>query len=295
MSSIVFTGTATGHYDLLDQVVGHLTGVGLGAQAWSLLRSEVIGTTQYRWLKGPGLSNTDEIFINLAVGENIATDVFTFYTCGAVAHNPALSWSGQPGYSPVVTMPVWDSAIPYWLIANGRRFIIISKISTTYQSLYAGFYIPYGTSSEMPYPIAVMSNCGNIGARWSTASWQISGFWDPVQNSSFIRHWDGAWVSIYNFDSRTDFRQEDTSNVVWPFSSSFSYGRGRDNGYTILPTILHGNYSGVNTYGELEGVYQVSGYSNASEDILDIGSDNYLVVQSVYKTTVRDYAAIKLG
>lgn len=294
MASVVFTGTATNHYDLLTKIVAHLTGVGLGTQAWSLLRSETIGDIEHRWLKAPGLTNTDEIFVNLSVTQNVGSDIFSLILRGAVNHNPLLTIDGQPGTSPAVVTPLWDSTIPYWLIANGRRFILIAKISTTYQSAYAGFFIPYATSSEMPYPMAIMANCGSA-LRWSTAAWQISGFWDPVQSSSYIRFWDGAWVPIQNFASRNDYREEYTANLTWPFHAGYAFGNNRDGSYAIFPTIIHGSYSAVNIYGELEGVFQVSGYSNASEDILDIGADDYLVVQSVFKTSNRDYAAIKLG
>ena len=33
--------------------------------------------------------------------------------------------------------------MPYWFIANGRRFIVIVRVSSVYQSAYAGFILPY--------------------------------------------------------------------------------------------------------------------------------------------------------
>lgn len=45
--------------------------------------------------------------------------------------------------SPTVTyVTLWDSSIPYWLIANGRRFILVAKVSTTYPLLTADLLMP---------------------------------------------------------------------------------------------------------------------------------------------------------
>lgn len=296
MSSVVFTGTATNHYDLLNKIVTHLTSGAMGSQAWTLLKSEFLqpNDTEYRYLRAPGLSGTDNIYINLAVNQQPGPDIFTLHIRGAIAFNNLLTWGVQPGTSPTSIVPLWDSTIPYWLIANGRRFIIIAKVSTTYQSGYAGFFIPYGTSSEMPYPIVVMGNSGSSN-RWSTADYRTGGFFDPVNGSSRFRFFDGAWVEIANYENRADIRQDFTTTTIWPFSYNFGIGMQRDGSYALYPTILHSAYSAPNVLGELEGVFQVSGFSNASEDIITIGADQYLVVQSVYRTSNRDYAAIKLG
>jgi len=289
MASVVFTGTATDYADFLEKIIGHLTGAGMGSQAWTLLKTEGVN----RYLRGPGLSGTDSIHINLATYADPANDNFGMWSAAAIGFNTLNSWANQPGKSPEVAMPLWDSVIPYWLIANGRRFIIVAKISTVYTSCYCGFILPYATSSEMPYPIVNMSSC-NSPKRWSQGDFYISSFWDPTGGSAYLRFWDGAWVSIENFISQTT-RSELSANAVWPFHSNYGLGTNRDGSYGILPAIIHGAYSSKNIFGELESVFQVSGFSNASEDIITIGADQYLVVQSAYRNSDRDYAAIKLG
>lgn len=296
MSSVVFTGTATGHEDLLDKVVTHLT-TGLGTQNWTLLETDTSITNEiHKYLKGPGLSGTDEIFVNIRTYKDIGLDRYNWGIRGAINYNNLNAFDTQPGVSPSGNMCLWDSSIPYQLIANGRRFILIAKISTTYHGCYCGFYLPYATSSEMPYPIAIMTSAYSNNQRWSAGVYTVGGFWDPVAGSSYIRHFDGNWISIENYEARGDGqRSEYHSNCVWPFHWNNEIGVNQDGSYGILPAVIHGNYSGGNVYGELEGVYRVAGFSNAAEDILDIGADQYLVVQSVYRTNNRDYAAIKLG
>lgn len=296
MASTVFTGTATGHEDLLTKVVNHLT-TGLGSQNWTVLKTDTSITDEtHKYLKGPGLSATDNIHVNIRTYKSVSNDRFNWAIRGAINFNTLLTFANQPSSSPEGYVPLWDSSTPYWLIANGRRFILIAKISTTYQTCYCGFYLPYGTSSEMPYPIAILTAATNSTQRWSSGVYTVGGFWDPVQHSSSLRHFDGAWLSVYNYVVRTDgVRQEYHDTSIWPFHIDTKIGYSQDGTYGLLPAILHSSYSNGNVFGELEGVYRVSGISNAAEDTVTVGADTYLVVQSAYRTNNRDYAAIKLG
>lgn len=296
MASTVFTGIATGHEDLLDKIVTHLT-TGLASQNWQVVKSDTsVGNEVHKYLKGPGLSGNDEIFVNIRSFKDVSTDKFNWNIYGAINFNPLNSLTTQPGISPAGTVSLWDSSIPYWLIANGRRFILIAKVSTTYHGCYCGFYLPYATSAEMPYPMCIMTSSYRYDQRWSAGVYTVGGFWDPVDESSYLRHFDGNWIKIVNYQARGDGQRFEVHDcVTWPYEYDYSIGMSQDGSYGILPVILHANYSSGNVYGELEGVFRVAGFSNAAEDILDIGADQYLVVQSVYRTNNRDYAAIKLG
>ncbi len=296
MASHVFTGTAVDWADLLDKLITHLSSGTMGSEAWTQLAMDTsITDERIAYLQGPGLSGTDAIHVNIRQFKNVPSDYYNWQIRGAVAYNSLVPFDQQPGVSPAANLPLWQSAIPYWVIANGRRFILIAKVSTTYQTLYGGFILPYATSAEMPYPLFVGASASTV-LRWSDGSYRLSSFWDSAQTTSYIRHFDGAWLEIANFQARTDTqRVELTPNTCWPWEQDWAIGRNQDASYGLLPAVLHASYSGANVYGELDGVYFVSGFSNAAEDIMDIGSDDYLVVQSAYRTGRRDYAAIKLG
>jgi len=268
----------------------------MGSEAWTQLAMDTsITDERIAYLQGPGLSGGDEIHVNIRQFKNVPSDYYNWQIRGAVAYNPLVPFDQQPGTSPAANLPLWQSAIPYWLIANGRRFILIAKVSTTYQTMYGGFILPYATSAEMPYPMFIGASASTV-LRWSDGSYRLSSFWDSAQTTSYIRHFDGAWLEIANFQARTDTqRVELTPNTCWPWEQDWAIGRNQDASYGLLPAVLHATYSGANVYGELDGVYFVLGFSNAAEDIMDIGSDDYLVVQSAYRTGRRDYAAIKLG
>lgn len=296
MASTVFTGTATGHEDLLTKVVNHLT-TGLGSQNWTVLKTDTSITDEtHKYLKGPGLSGADNIHINIRTHKSVAADRFNWSVRAAINFDTDLSFATQPGVSPEGNMSFWDTTMPYWLIANGRRFILIAKVSTTYHGCYCGFYLPYATSAEMPYPIAILTSSYTSTVRWSAGVYTVGGFWDPVTGSSYLRHFDGVWLSINNYRARSDgIREEYHSTYTWPYHVDTGIGYNQDGSYGLLPVILAADYSGGNVYGELEGVYRVSGISNAAEDTMTVGADTYLVVQSVYRTNNRDYAALKLG
>ena len=297
MASFVFTGTSTDWSDLLDDLRTHLTdGVTLGSEVWTELAIDTsITDERIVYLEGPGLAGADEININIREFKNVGSDIYNWQIRGAVSYNALNSFATQPGTSPAVNLPLWDSSIPYWLIVNGRRFILIAKVSTTYHTLYAGFTLPYATSAEMPYPIYVGASAQSE-LRWSDGTYKLGAFWDPTTTSAYLRHFDGAWVTIQNYSNgSSNTRSEVTSNVVWPWEKDYAIGQNDDGNYGLLPAVIHANYSGGNVYGELDGVYFISGFSAAAEDIAEIGADDYLVVQAAYRTGRRDYAAIKLG
>ena len=293
MASFVFTGTATGHTNMLAKIKEHLTdGATLGTQVWT-----AIGTNPV-YFKGPGLAQTDNIYLQMLAYSNVNIDQFGLQCYGAVNYNSLNSFYAQPGQSPPAYIPLWDSEIPYWLIVNGRRFILIAKVSTTYQTYYGGFILPYATPAEMPYPIVNMGSVGGQDStvRWSAGDYRVSGFWDPVENSSFLRHWNGTWIPIQNVQNRSDGnRTELGDHNVWPYEKDYGFGLNQDGSYGLLPCVIHSNYGSGNVIGELDGVYFCTGFSNAAEDIITVGADQYLVVQSAYRTGRRDYAAIKLG
>ena len=55
------------------------------------------------------------------------------------------------------------------------------------------------------------------------------------------------------------------------------------------------NPDGVSLIGELEGCYALSGAGVATEDLVQIGGVDHLVVPNVFRTTRYDFFAVRLG
>lgn len=298
MASHVFTGTATNYDDLLTKLKTHLTSGTMGAEAWTVLSDESASVPgeRFLYLRGPGLTGDDQIYVGIRRYAVAGNDYYNWQIRGMVNYNPLVVFANQPGVSPPTTLCLFNSAIQYWVIASGRRFIVIAKISTTYHCLYAGFILPYATSDEMPYPMFIGASSGADNSRWSRGTYVLGNFWDAPEAASYIRHFDGSWVNVCNFALRDDtVREERHNNSTWPFEYDNLIGKNQDDTYGLLPIVIHGNYSGGNNWGEFEGVFFVTGEAEASEDVQVIGSDNYLVVQNTYRADRRSYAAIKLG
>jgi hypothetical protein len=85
----------------------------------------------------------------------------------------------------------------------------------------------------------------------------------------------------------------------WPWNngllagSTYQMRESPTDHYPLLPVTL--NDSTPNIYGELDGIYFVSGFNNAVENTITIGGDTYLVVQDVWRTSHIDYYAMKLA
>lgn len=295
MSSHVFTGTAAGHKDLYDKIISHLTdGASLGSEVWELLQQTTPSADVFHsFLRAPGLSDSDDIFVNLGAYKNVGADYYNMLMQGAIAFNPLLTMQNQPGFSPISHITLWQGSMPYWLIVNGRRFMLVAKISTVYVTAYAGFILPYSTSAEMPYPLYIAGNTPSP-RRWSDDSFGVGSFFDPPSGSASIRHFDGTWLSVENYQSGVTYRSEFGANIVWPWHSDYQIGNNRNLEYALLPGIVHSNYSGNNVYGELQGAYFCSGFANASENTITVAGKTYLVIQSTNRTSRRDYAALLL-
>lgn len=68
--------------------------------------------------------------------------------------------------------------------------------------------------------------------------------------------------------------------------------RDTGNSYPLSPVVLNDATSGI--FGELDGIYHVSGFNNAVENTLVIGGNTYVVFQDVWRTGFSDYYAVRM-
>jgi hypothetical protein len=270
--------------------------------------------------QGPGNGNVDQILVGAKLFHDAGADYYNWRLAGYTAFSSGLDFEHQPGYlggtgqqfpSPVLNL--WNSTIPYWFIGNGRRVIVVAKISTVYVSCYLGFINPYMSPGAYPYPLAVGGSMA-----WDSSS--ISG--EPAANSTNWR-WSFVGSQLRNFpESKAQALGNDAGGQMrlrlptgvwrgftannndtlfgrlWPTGEGHSGGMtdwrpNLDGGYSILPIVLYDS-SLINVYGELDGVGCVTGHGQSAENTITIGSDVWLVIQDVNRTTKIDYFAVKL-
>lgn len=63
------------------------------------------------------------------------------------------------------SIPLRNDEMPYWFVANGRRFIIVVKVHDVYMSMYCGFMLQFGTDLENPYPMYIGGSHNNTFSR----------------------------------------------------------------------------------------------------------------------------------
>lgn len=304
------TGTATDYKDLLARLRTFLT----GTPGWTSMRYTVggAGNPDECILRAPGLGGTDQIYVGIKTFENATADYYNWRLGGFTGYDPGLAFNLQPGVMQSVFMTLWNSPIPYWFIANGRRCIVVAKISTFFMTSYLGFINQYPSPAQFPYPLAVGGNLAifpepaltDVQWRWSNATFANSnfpmsmryspggGFGGPNSCQLRLRKPSGIWVDLAS-GYAGGYQDTDDMNI-WPYTSGM-VNLQQNLGATqspALPIVLHDNTPEV--YGELDGVVATSGQAIASEDTLTIGADSYLVVQNVFRTGRNQYCAVAL-
>ena len=261
--------------------------------------------------QAPGNGGLDQIIVGAKTFFDVAGDYYNWRLGGFTGFNAATVFNQQAGYisnSQAASSPclnLWNQSTPYWIIANGRRVIVVAKVSTVYVCAYLGFMNSYMSPAAFAYPLVVGGSlawfsepalAGNANWRWSYTGQEIRNCPIPIsapnsgadqQSSLRLRLPMGTWRG---FDLQA---AETLIGHVWPYLSGFTAWRTNlDGSYVLLPIILSDNTP--NVYGELDGVFAVTGFQNAAENTITIGRVTYLVVQNVFLTTQASYFAVRL-
>jgi hypothetical protein len=323
------TGVAEQPGDLLEKVKTYLSDTTvLGAQAWEIKKyknGELL-------LLGHGLTGKDNIYVGLKLCGDPVTQIFYLDCQGFTGLDDKLEFSKQPGAvngrNP--KLPLWNKPMTFWLVANGRRFILAVKVSNRYEALYLGFILPYATESQFPYPLAVG---GSITGHPSSAfqysytvnSLNHSCFIDPVEfawtrndtgkfeSSSEqcseletqlrLRTPDGRWVGFANGSSVQWEEIDRTYAVMGNYTqkgSTFPYCIG----VTCLTKNVDGTYplfsillfdKTPNLFGELDGCYYIPGFEQSPESLVSVENTSYLVLPNSYRVNRDSFWALKLS
>lgn len=317
------TGTATNYAYFWTKLLTFLqsdpTLVASG-QAWTTQWSAPVGAPNSTdvVLRGPGMSGTDQIYVGLRLDADVPGDRFSISLSGMTGILPgATTYNAHVNSQPKATrMFLANAPMTYWFIANGRRFIAIAKVSTVYEACYAGLALPFSTPSRFPYPLFVgaTSGEGNAAVDWRGVGSDHTMFHMPrntstIESNAFFLSPEGDWLRCRDNGSTQGevsmgpdyFGTSDFG--IGPAFGNYNYGyndiKNRispayGGAYPITPITMHRSSPSNQAYGQLHGVYHVSGRSNSAENIVTVGGKNHLVVQNVARTSLGEYLAIEL-
>lgn len=318
IGTLLKSGGLDTHYQLLE-VIKNLC----EAQSWVILRYDTVSANRELIMKAPGLSGLDEIYVGIRTYQDFSGDYYNLLLGAFTGYVPSNTFDTQPG-AILYGVPAHNNAITYYLTLNNQRLAFMLKVGTpVYTHGYIGKFLPYAKPTEYPYPVACAGILnGASGTRFSDTSlyFPYHGFTISGSTLFAIRRPDGTWYSP----------------AVWPFSHGSvgsEYGltlagspgvacQVPANGvYQVEPLILHDRVSGptltANIWGELDGVYFVSGFNNTVENVVQVGGSSvvdqsgltplqavqaikdvngraFVMAQNLNRTSWRDYVALEL-
>lgn len=316
------TGTAANPQALYDALISFLTTnpslVGVNQHwdtPWQVSSNE-------RVLRGKGLANTENIYLGIKFIPDALNDRYEIRLTGLTGVIPsalAFDQHVNPCFDPVRIF-LANQPMQYWFMANGRRFMAVVKVATVYQSLYAGFFLPYSPPNNYSYPLFIGGSAGVTGtgqaldwrdvtaahslfplASYSTltaAHESSAKMLDP--NGQWLRCTGAASATLSNIgmapaEQFSGFTLDKTS-----VSDSYGYGNIRSRieaglgGFILHPVSMVQTSPSDQSFGFLQGVYLVSGASNSSENIVTVSGVQHLVVQNVFRSGIDQFIAIAL-
>lgn len=246
------------------------------ANGWTVLRYADVSANRELILKGVGLSGTEEIFVGFRTYQDAGANYYNLLAATFIGYVAGNSFDTQPG-AILSGVPAHNIRIDYWLTLNGQRIVLAMKVGTpVYESCYVGKFLPYALPTQYPYPVVCggMLN-GAAATRFSDTSHSM-----PYKGNRVnfrMRSNAGSWDQVYTYP--------------WQ-NTTMTATRDVNGNYPLTPVVLNDNAN--NTYGELDGIYHISGFNNAVENTLVIGGVTYVVIQDVSRTGFSDYYAMRI-
>ena len=146
-----------------------------------------------------------------------------------------------------------------------------------YDSAYVGKFFPYATPAQYGYPMCI----GGTLATWTT----YTRYSDATRTMPYsgnkatfqILFVDGTYINPFTY----------------PYTIIYSANlRDHDGIYHLRKVELFSRTQGF--FGELDGIYHITGFNNVVENTLKINGVDYVVIQDINRTTFGSYFAMEL-
>lgn len=235
----VRTGTAANHVELWDELLDFLqndSALVAAGQNWTKVWEHAEWPERELALRGPGITGGNEVLVGLCrTDEAQVAAESQIYISGMTGVIP----TAERYYDHVNALPrrplifLDFNPMKYWFVANGRRFVVVVNISTIYQAMYGGFFLPYATPVAYPYPLFIGGTRGYSGysSTYAPVSWRVTGadsyrhFVYPRSNTP-INSWHDS--SAYMLDPDGEWRGGtlDYNGSVYAVPRFVTGGRG---------------------------------------------------------------------
>lgn len=320
------TGTATSYADLLDKLRLYAVAQGWTAHEW--VAGTVAGGGGRLIMEGPGAGAGRRVFVSIRTQADPTNSLYSWRMRGAAGYTAGAPEGGHPGeLQQAVFLNLWQNTITYWFYVNDRRIVVVAKTSTAYVSAHLGFFLPWATPEQYPFPLYISGDyfdpiiwsatrsgrrmCVDPGADVTGTS--------PNKTSGWARDTGGVWTPVVNHDDTVSnddgFAAGNGGAVmkIWPFGAAFSGSSTYEtwNGSSavstngaldamvptrqgerfVWPCMIVGNAEP--SYGVLDGLNCIPGSGLATEQVITAGAKTFRVFQNIQRSSGNDFFAVE--
>jgi hypothetical protein len=284
---------------------------------WEIMRYDNTSANHELIMKAPGLSGTEEIFIGIKTYESVPSDYYNYAIGTFTGYVPQNTFETQPN-AKIQGCPAHNNAITYFISVNGQRIAACLKVGTpVYEHFYAGKILPYAKPGEYPYPMLNAAMLRTASAtRFSDIYHQF-----PYHGYDLNQSYNAMMLrnpsATYEYLWAHPWCARNTDGGNWILHSSQNAMVPVGDNYQLEPIIL-GARSILGLWGEIDGIYAISGFNNGVENVMQIGGSSTIdqtgmtvleavdairavggralvVLQNVNRTTFRDYVAMEMN
>lgn len=296
----------------LNITVGNSTTLNVDAvQLRTVVNGPDVAMSQYIW-EAPGNDGGAAIIVGAHAFQRTDVDYYDWELCAFTGFSAALPFYTQPGYHGRLWLPLLNSSIPYWFVADGRHVKIVAKVGTQYESAYMGFLEPFFTPEQVPYPIVLggsltinstdgLVSWNNILLRYSNSTNGHRAFTHSDDNTwgylyaaqTRARRPDGTWASFFASSDDSFTAPTLTHGWLWPLSHGMTnLDVCIDGSYALFPLAL--SDTTPNHWGQFSGISVLSGQGLSAETLIRTGAVDHLVVPNITRTDRNDFFAMRL-
>lgn len=309
-------GVATGNTDLLNKLVLFLTtntDLVSDGQNWTILddRGVTNGYDAEYYLRAPGLSTTEEIYINIAAFSNPTQSIHSWECRGALGYDQNNQIDQQLITSPAVYAYHTDGNISYTFSGDGQGVVCVADFSGVNVETILTKLLPTGSPGQFPYPLFISACDDSSTGTFSDAigDFDVSCGMSPGRGSYFYDG-QGNWRTVRNRSGSSGGATAPNTGIVVTPTCVDQFFRGTtsnfvldpvqpnpDGSYTRIPfeLLTQGNHPSPNRFGYIPRIEWVTGIGLNAGDALADGGENFLVVKNISRSSWEEFAVVRLS
>lgn len=294
---ITTTGTCNGHFDFMAVVRDFALALP-GSDAWSLLAGKASGPLvqgDELILQGPVLNGQRPKF-GLLSYTDAGVGYWNVGMTGLTTFNAGASLLNQVNRSGGKQILLSANPMRYRLIGTSRQIKGWVRVGNIYQHFYAGFGLAQSFPDDYPYPMAIGGCSTSTTMLTSNTGPTHRAYWNAGRYTLAVCLPGGTWADLSNRDVSDSVESNSYGIAPWHDWLGLSNERDAlDGTYPPEMSLVMCASPVKATLMHLEGVYRVSGYSQAAESTFTYGGKTYEAIPNTFRTSINEFCALEIG